>query len=186
MMLASATPLEIMAGSVVGAVAVALTASLVWLGYGLAGIAASGALGPAPLHLIPWFVAYLTCALLLLSAVGAAIGAAASSPSAAQRFSTFLTVPLVAPLFVLPSLLDHPNAAWAVAFSFVPPVSPMVMMARQASPGGVPFWQPWLALLAMLIAAAAVTWVASRVFRVGLLAQGETRWVDMARWAWRG
>lgn len=186
MLLASATPLEIMAGKVVGSMAVALTSSLAWILYALAGLLLTGTLGLAPLHLLPWLILYLTCQLLMLSALGAAIGAAAATPAEAQRFSTVLLLPLALPVFMLGPLVDQPQAIWAVALSLLPPVAPIVMMVRQAGPVGVPFWQPWLAAAVMLASTFVLTWIASRIFRVGLLAQGHTRWVDLARWALRG
>ena len=187
MMLAAATPLEIITGKVLGSVGVSLTASLVWMFYALAGLLVTGTLAMTPVHIIPWFLLYLVCQLTMLSAAGAAIGAASGTPAEAQRFSPFLLSPLVLPVFVMMPLLEQPNAAWCTVLSFLPPLTPMMMLARQASPMGVPAWQPWVALAGVLAWTCLVTWIASRVFRVGLLLQGsQTGWADVARWALRG
>jgi hypothetical protein len=61
------------------------------------------------------------------------------------------------------------------------------MLMRQSLPGGVPPWQPWLGILGVLLATGLLVFAASRVFRVGLLMQGQPpRLSDILRWALRG
>ena len=187
MMLASATPLEIVAGKVLGAVAISVTGAMVWIGYAAAALSTTGALKLAPLAILPWFFVYLICQLTMSSAAGAAIGAATATPKEAQHFSVVLLLPTLLPLFVVAPLLDQPNGPFAVALSFFPPFAPMVMILRQAMADGVPAWQPWVALGGILLWTVFITWVASRVFRMGLLMQGtRPRLADLARWVVRG
>jgi ABC-2 type transport system permease protein len=63
----------------------------------------------------------------------------------------------------------------------------MLMLLRQATPGGVPAWQPWTALAGVLLCTVFCVWVAGRIFRVGLLIQGKPpRIQTLLRWAVRG
>jgi hypothetical protein len=45
------------------------------------------------------------------------------------------------------------------------------MLMRQALPGGVPWWQPWLSLVGVAAWAFATIWVAARIFRIGILSR---------------
>jgi ABC-type Na+ efflux pump permease subunit len=94
---------------------------------------------------------------------------------------------VVIPYFLIMPVLQQPNGAIATVTSLFPPFAPMIMMLRQATPGGVPAWQPWVALAGILAYTLAAVWVAARIFRVGILMQGKPpRIADMVRWAMRG
>ena len=54
-------------------------------------------------------------------------------------------------------------------------------------PAGVPAWQPWVGLVGILLWTAGGTWVAARIFRVGILMQGQPpKLAEIVRWAWAG
>jgi ABC-2 type transport system permease protein len=123
----------------------------------------------------------------MLSAFGAALGAACSAPRDAQQLTPFMMAPVIIPLFLIVPLAQQPNGVFATVVSLIPPFTPLVMMMRQAMPGGVPAWQPWVGLVGVLSCALLVTWAAARIFRVGILLQGKPpRLADMVRWAARG
>ena len=90
------------------------------------------------------------------------------------------------PMFVLTPVMLQPNGGLAVAMSFIPPFTPVVMLLRQALPGGVPWWQPWLALVGVAAWSIAIIWAAARVFRIGILSQGKTpQFGELAQWVLR-
>jgi ABC-2 type transport system permease protein len=52
-------------------------------------------------------------------------------------------------------------------------------------PVGVPVWQPWVGLAGILLWTVGGTWVAARIFRVGILMQGQPpKLSEIIRWAW--
>jgi ABC-2 type transport system permease protein len=60
-------------------------------------------------------------------------------------------------------------------------------LMRQALPAGVPWWQPWVALVGVVLWAIALIWAASRVFRIGILSQGKApKLSELVQWALRG
>jgi ABC-2 type transport system permease protein len=83
--------------------------------------------------------------------------------------------------------MKQPNGVLATAVSLFPPFTPMLMLMRQAMPGGVPAWQPWVGVVGVLACTIGTAWAAARVFRVGILMQGKAPNVrEMLRWAVRG
>jgi ABC-2 type transport system permease protein len=57
------------------------------------------------------------------------------------------------------------------------------MMTRIAIPPGPPDWQIYLALFLNLAFTLCAVWAASRLFRIGILAQGKTpTWRVLLRW----
>jgi ABC-2 type transport system permease protein len=187
MLLAATTPFELMMGKVLAAVGRSLTSSVVYVLAAMLGLQGAALLGLVPLELIPWFFIYVTAEVTMLSALGAGLGAATSAPRDAQSFAIFLTLPVMIPLFMIVPLVQSPNGTLAVTLSFIPIFAPMVMLLRQAMPGGVPWWEPWVALTGVLLCTWFVTWVAARIFRVTILMQGKTPLLaDIVKWAVRG
>ncbi len=187
MLLATTTPFELMMGKVLAAVGRSLTSSVFYVIGALLGLSGSAFIGLVPFDLLPWFFAYVIAEVTMLSALGAGLGAATSAPRDAQSFAVLLTMPLMVPLFLLVPLAQSPNGTLATVMSLVPVFTPMVMLMRQAMPGGVPAWQPWVGLVGVALCTWFVTWVAGRIFRVTILMQGKPpRMGDLVRWAVRG
>ncbi len=187
MLLATATPFELMMGKVLAAVGRSLTSSIFYVIGALLGLSGSALIGLVPFDLLPWFFAYVVAEVTMLSALGAGLGAATSAPRDAQSFAILLTLPLMIPLFLLVPLVQNPNGTMATVLSLIPIFTPMVMLMRQSMPGGVPAWQPWVGLAGVVLCTWFTTWVAARIFRVTILMQGKPpRLPDLVRWAVRG
>jgi ABC-2 type transport system permease protein len=143
--------------------------------------------GLAPLNLLPWFFIYLIADVVMLSAWSVALGSSCSTPQDAQSLAFLLVLPVMVPMLLLTPVMTQPNGALATTLSFIPPFTPMVMLLRQAMPGGVPWWQPWVGLVGMIAFAAAVIWAAARIFRIGILSQGKSpKLAELAQWVVRG
>ena len=111
---------------------------------------------------------------MVLSALGMALGAACSSPHDAQQLGVATSGPGAdsACSCSLP-IVQQPNGTIAVVLSLFPPFTPILMMLRQAMPGGVPAWQPWVGLVGVVLWTLAIAWAAARIFRVVILMQGK-------------
>jgi ABC-2 type transport system permease protein len=187
MLLGSATPFELMMGKVLGALALALTSSVFYVGAGLFALQTMAIVGVAPISIIPWFLVYLIADVLVLSALGMALGAACGSPHDAQQLAILLLAPVLIPMFVFMAIVQNPNGGLAMALSLFPPFTPILMLLRQAMPGGVPAWQPWVGLIGVLIWTIIMTWAAARIFRVVILVQGKLpKLSQLVQWAIKG
>jgi len=91
------------------------------------------------------------------------------------------------PLFVALPVIKEPNSSFAFWASFFPPATPMIMIARQAVPPGIPLWQSALGVAVVLLTALGCVYAAGRIFRVGILMQGKGAKIgDLVRWVVRG
>jgi ABC-2 type transport system permease protein len=187
MLLASSTPFELIMGKVLASVGRSLTSSIFYVIGGILALEGMALAGFIRFDLLPWFFVYLIAEVTMLSALGAALGAACSAPRDAQQLTPLLILPVMLPVFLLVPLAQQPNGAFATVLSLIPPFTPLVMIMRQAMPGGVPAWQPWVGLIGVTACAFLITWAAARIFRVGILLQGKPpRIGDILRWAVRG
>jgi ABC-2 type transport system permease protein len=186
MLLSSASSFELMMGKVLAALGTSLTSSTFYIIGGLLVLAGMAMFGLAPLNLLPWFFAYLIADVVMLSATGVALGSACATPQDAQHLAFLLVFPVMIPMFVLGPVMLRPNGGLAVVMSFIPPFTPVLMLLRQALPGGVPWWQPWLALVGVIAYALVAVWAAARIFRIGILSQGKTpKLAELAQWVMR-
>jgi ABC-2 type transport system permease protein len=136
---------------------------------------------------LPWFLIYIVAQVTILASAAIALGAACGSPQDAQSLNQVLILPLVIPIVMMTPILQQPNGLMANVLSLIPPFTPMLMLLRQATPGGVPAWQPWAGLVGVFVFAALVTWGASRIFRIAVLFQGTApKLPELLRWAVRG
>ena len=173
MLLATATPFELMAGKVLAAIGQSLTSSVFYIIGGLLVLEGMALIGMAPLWVLPWFFIYLVAEVTMLCAMGVALGATCGSPQDAQHLALPLLFPVVIPLFLIGPILQQPNGPLATALSLFPLFTPIVMMLSQTLPGSVPAWQPWVGLAGVLIVTPIITWGAARIFRVAILLQGQ-------------
>lgn len=133
-------------------------------------------------YLLLNFIFYFLGGYLLYGALFAAVGSAVDSPSEAQQFMFPITIPMLISYFSLfIFILQDPHGSISVWLSMIPFTSPIAMMGRVAF--GVPGWQ--LALSMVLLAGGFVftTWVAARIYRVGILMHGtRVNYKVLARW----
>jgi ABC-2 type transport system permease protein len=187
MLLCSTSSWELMLGKVLAALLSSLTSSTFYVIGGLLVLAGMALFGLAPLHLLPWFFVYLVADVLMLSALAVALGSACGTPGDAQHLVSLLFTPIFVPMLMLSPVMQRPNGLLATVMSFLPPFTPVLMMLRQALPGGVPWWQPWLGLIGVTMWTAVVIWAAARIFRIGILSQGKApKLAELAKWVLSG
>ena len=190
-MLSSAKPESLMLGKLLGVGAVGLTqmaiwivfvlilsASSLWMTFGLGGLAAYGV---TPLQLI-FFVLYFILGFFFYSALSAGLGATVSQESEVQQFSMIIVLPQIIGLALIVYILSNPGAWPVVLLSLIPPCTPIVMCLRMAAMA-VPAWQLALSLVLMVLSIYGMVWVATRIYRVGILMYGKRPTLpEMLRW----
>jgi ABC-2 type transport system permease protein len=187
MMMGSASPFELMMGKILAAVLLTLTSSVFYVVGATLVLQGMALIGLAPFALLPWFFVYLVADVLVMSSLGVALGSACASPNDAQHLAMLVMAPALVPMFVMMPVMQDPRGALATGMSLMPPFTPLLMLMRQAMPGGVPMWQPWVGLLGVIVWTVAVAFAAARIFRIAILTQGKTpKLSELMRWAVKG
>ncbi|WP_342331167.1 ABC transporter permease [Pedobacter sp. FW305-3-2-15-E-R2A2] len=128
------------------------------------------------------FIFFFIGGYLFYSALYAAIGSAVDSETETQQFM----MPVMMPLLVgyalsLSVVTNDPYGPIAFWLSMIPFTSPIAMVVRL--PYGVPDWQLALSMLILVIGFIGTVWLASRIYRVGILMYGKkTSLKEMIKW----
>ena len=196
--ISSVKPFQLMLGKIIGVGLVGLTQFGAWIilsviSSKIAGQALNSPQGSmmgilSVLQTIPFgyilgcFMFYFLSGYLLYSALFAAVGSAVDSETETQQFMFPITLPLFFTYILSVSVLFRaPDSALAVWLSIIPFTSPVAMMVR--IPFGVPGWQLALSMGLMVVGFLFTTWVASRIYRVGVLMYGKkVSFKELSKW----
>lgn len=128
------------------------------------------------------FAFYFLGGYLLYGALFAAVGSAVDSQQEAQQFTFPITLPLIIAYFGLfMFILNDPHSPASFWFSIIPFTSPVAMMGRLGF--GVPWWQLLLSQLLLIGGFFFTTWIAARIYRVGILMHGtKINYKVLAKW----
>jgi ABC-2 type transport system permease protein len=128
------------------------------------------------------FVFYFLGGYLLYGALFAAVGSAVESIQESQQFQFPITIPLLIGYFGLfMFVLRDPHGTVSFWLSIIPFTSPVAMVGLIAN--GVDDWQLALSMFLLIAGFIFTTWVAGRIYRVGILMTGtKVNWKVMAKW----
>jgi ABC-2 type transport system permease protein len=144
----SVSPNQMMAGKVLGILAVTLTQLVGWIVLSLFAVWVGGTfldIGAlqnlsVDAKFLATMVAIALPALVMVSALMTALGATVAEAQEAQQMSGLFLVPLMAPVWITGLILEHPNSPLAVGLSLFPPTSVATFSMRLAF-APVPTWQ---------------------------------------------
>ncbi len=118
------------------------------------------------------FFVYFIGGYFLYSAIYAAIGAAVDSETDSQQFMLPIILPLMLGIYVgFFSVIENPHGTVSTVFSMIPLTSPIVMLMR--IPFGVPWWEVTISILLLVGSIIFITWLAAKIYRVGILMYGK-------------
>jgi ABC-2 type transport system permease protein len=127
------------------------------------------------------FLFYFLGGYLLYGALFAAIGSASDSNTDTQQFMLPISTPLILSIVTLGAVLNEPNGTLAIWLSMIPFTAPVTMMMRV--PFGIPTWQLILSMALLVGGFIFTTWIAGRIYRVGILMHGaKVNYKVMAKW----
>lgn len=202
-------PVELMLGKIVSIALVGLTQITVWvvaIGIGVLVLGAfgitvseaaavpdaefsSGELGEVLQALagVEWgriivlFIAYFIGGYLLYASIFAAFGSAVDQQSDASQFMTPIIMIIVVALMIGQGCIENPDGTLAVVSSYIPLTSPIVMMIRL--PYNVAWWEIGISLVLLYATALTLTWLASRIYRTGLMMYGrKISYRELLKW----
>ncbi len=133
-------------------------------------------------YILGTFLFYFLGGYLIYSALFAAVGSAVDNETETQQFMLPITLPLIFTFIIgMNFIVNNPDSPLSFWLSMVPFTSPIAMMIR--IPFGVPAWELALSMTLLIGGFLFTTWVAARIYRVGILMYGKkTSYKELAKW----
>jgi ABC-2 type transport system permease protein len=189
-LLATIRPEEMLAGKILGVGSVGMTQVLIWMVAALllAATPMAAAMGTGSFAFsitvlqAVFFVLYFIFGFLLYSSMAAALGAMTNSEQELQQLNMFLVLPLAFCMLMIGVVVNNPNGTLSRVVSLIPFCSPLLMNFR-ISLNRPPAWEIGLSFVLMSITIYGVLWLASRIYRVGILMYGKKPTLpEIMRW----
>jgi ABC-2 type transport system permease protein len=176
----SMSPKQLIAGKVLGIVAISLTQLAAWILVGILAIIFGGdVLG------VEWFqnpsinwglifnmIAIVLPAYVLASALMFALGATVAEAQEGQSLGAIFFMLHMIPLYLLGILIENPNGVVSVMLSLLPFTSILAVGFRSMF-AVIPMWQIALSVVIQTLCALGALWLAAFVFRLGMLRYGQ-------------
>ena len=188
-LISSVKPFELMMGKILGVTGVALVQFGVWVVMIFASVMTLGssnvgmvsgvaevqmvlsALSQINYGLILFvFVIYFLLGYLFYSAMYAAIGSAVDNETETQQFTLFVILPMMLGFYGSITIMNNPDGPMSFWLSMIPFTSPIAMLAR--IPFDVPVWELVLSIGILLVSTLGMVFIASKIYRVGILMYG--------------
>ncbi|MAW31433.1 MAG: ABC transporter permease [Flavobacteriales bacterium] len=197
-MISSLRPFQLMMGKIIGVALVGLTQFLLWIIFtvALSALAELVLLNDAFLatssaenqsiiitqiksftsgiNLIQIFLSFLfyfIAGYLMYSSLFAAVGSAVDAEADTQQFILPVTLPLILSFILIQPIMDNPEGSLAFWLSIIPFTSPVIMMVRL--PFGVENWEIILSMTILVSTFIITTWLAGKIYRIGILMYGK-------------
>lgn len=200
-LVSSLRPFDLLAGKVIGVGAVGLLQLGIWLGAGKllldrradvarmfgqsaeqAAAIGSMSLPEVPIATVVLFLAYFLLGYFLYAAMFAAVAAMVNTEAEARQAQTPVVMLLVIPTVLMIGILNNPDGNMALTLSLVPFTSPIAMPVRWAA-APVPLTEVAGSIAILFGTVVVITWIAGRIYRVGILAYGKKPGLkELVRW----
>ncbi|MEZ6165694.1 MAG: ABC transporter permease, partial [Phycisphaerales bacterium] len=185
--LSACSPMELMTGKILGQMFVGLSLLVVYSWLGVFALIYMERMDLISWSTIVLIFVFFILAYFMFASLMAAIGSAVNEMREAQSLMTPVILLMMVPYFFFMPVIRAPNSMLSTVTSFIPPISPFIMIMRVASNDPPPVWQTALVILVNAVAVVVFLWFAAKVFRVGLLMFGKPpnlrtliKWVRMA------
>jgi len=196
-LVSSVRPFQLMLGKILGAGSVSFFQFVIWgvsarvllllrnpiaRALGADPSAVQMTLPHIPAATLAVFVAFFLGGFLLYSAMFAAVGAMSSNEQEARQAQQPVTYLLMISYLSILGLTNDPNSTFARTLSLVPFTTPIATPVRWTA-GSMPTWELAASLVILGLAIVGVTWVAARIYRVGILMTGKRpNLKELMRW----
>ncbi len=189
----SVRPFQIMFGKLIGVSLMALTQLMIWAVafaaialYVVPAMAAQGFRDINLPHLPPFFLVYFFLFFVLgyfmYATLYVLVGSMVTTAQEGGQMAMPVIFMLMAGLYLAFPVIRAPNSSFAFWVSMVPFFAPITMMVRIVSQTP-PVWQIALSLLIGTVTVVFLLWLASRIYRIGMLMYGKRASIpEVVRW----
>jgi ABC-2 type transport system permease protein len=172
-LLSALSPFQLMGGKILGLAGIGLTVTSLWAVAAYIAARWRGLDIDVTAELVLYFVIYYVLGFLLFSSILAGVGSICNTIKETQSLMMPIMMVFILPLLAWFKLVQDPGGTLARVLSFVPPLTPMVMILRLSA--GFDIWVGEILFSIVLLAATvlATIWAAAKVFRTGILMYGK-------------
>jgi ABC-2 type transport system permease protein len=188
-LLSSINSFQLMMGKLIGVGAVGLLQYVIWAGMGFVVFLLVSSSSPPMAEFIKispdiffYFIIFFIVGFFTFSTLYAAVGAMCSDMQDAQALSAPITLLVILPFIISFMVIRDPTSEAAQILSFLPFFTPLIMFLRilLIDP---PSWEILLSLLINILTIILITWVAGKIYRVGILMYGKRPTLpEIIRW----
>lgn len=186
-LLSAVSPFELLAGKLLGQMAVSLVILGLYIGLAFMMLVSLALFGLLDLSLVFYLFVFFILTYLTVGSAMMAVGSAVNEMREAQSLMMPIMLVMMVPWLLAEPIARQPNSTFATAISFIPPVNTFAMLLRLTSSAPPPAWQVWLTIAIGAGAVVASVWCAAKIFTIGLLMYGKppdlktlVRWIREA------
>jgi len=172
-LLSAVSPFELMAGKIVGLAGIGITVTGLWAIAAYAAARSQGLSVDVTGQLMLYFVVYYILGFLMFSSVLAGVGSVCNTLKETQSLMMPIMMVFIIPLIGWFRLVQSPDGTLARVLSFVPPLTPMVMILRLSASADIWIVEIFASIVLLAVAVLGVMWAAAKVFRTGILMYGK-------------
>ena len=178
-LMSSIRPGQLLAGKIIGLGITGLLQTVIWFGSSYTLLRLSGRTFnlpqgfDIPSSILLWGIVFFLLGYAVYASLMAALGALVPNLKEGSQATIIVIWPTIVPMFLVSILIEQPHGALATALSLFPLTAPMTMMLR-LSVGGVPWWQPLLAVGLLLITVYIILHAVAGAFRAQHLLSGQS------------
>ncbi len=182
-LLSAVSPMELMAGKLLGYMSISLLGMSIYLVAGLLALTSFSLFGLLDPMLIVYLFVFFFIAFFTVGSFMMAVGAAVNELREAQSLMMPVTIVIMLPWLLWMPISRDPNSILSIVASFLPPINTFGMLLRLSSTEPPPAWQVWLSIAIGIVAVYVAVWCTARVFRIGLLLTGKPpNFATLIRW----
>ena len=188
----SAKPFELLMGKLVGVGLAGLTQLGIWIltlgvvvAFGLVNAMTAGVEIPLPSisgMTVVYFLLFFLIGFFIYSTIYALIGSMVTNMQEGGQLVMPPVMLLVVALYFCFAVVRDPNSTMSFWVSIAPFFAPIVMPVRILAEVP-PFWQIALAIVLNILTVFGLTWIAARVYRIGMLMYGKRATIPEV-WKW--
>jgi ABC-2 type transport system permease protein len=177
-LLSSVTPVQFMAGKVLGLSGAGLSQVLIWVVAGRVLLAVLPSVFPdlelalPGLALTAGALVFFVLEYLMFATLNAGLGAISPTARESQQLTILVAAPLIVPIYAWVYIVENPIAGIVRFLTFFPLTSPLVVLER-LGPESIEAWEIALSLTLSSLAVVFTIFLVSRIFRAFLLSYGQ-------------
>jgi len=182
-LLSAVTPFQLMAGKIMGLAGIGLSVVIIWGSSAFFAAQYKGFDIVITPEMCVYFLIYFLLGFVFFTSLLAGVGSVCNTIKETQGLMMPLMFIFIIPLLSWMRFIQEPNGLLARVLSFVPPITPMVMMLRIVACPDISRFEIIASIIVLAGGVWLMIWCSARVFRAGILMYGKRPGLrEIGRW----